>query len=60
MTTALSLQTRDGVPLDRCARMVKTKSPKLQAFLEAALNPYRQFQADKLGEEWIQELRGTK
>lgn len=54
------LQTLDGVPLDRCTRMVKTKSPKLQAFLEAALNPFRQFQADKLGEDWIQELRSGK
>jgi hypothetical protein len=60
MTITMSLQTRDGVPLDRCARMIRTKSASLQAFLEAALNPYRQFQADKLGEEWIQELRGTK
>lgn len=54
-------QTTDGQPLRSHSHPIQAaKSAGLQAFLEAALNPYRQFQADKLGEEWIQELRGTK
>lgn len=51
-------QTTDGQPLRAHPKTISAaKSPKLRAFLEAALNPYRQFQADRLGEEWIQDLR---
>lgn len=51
-------QTTDGQPLRAHSRPIQAaKSPKLREFLEAALNPFRQFQADRLGEEWIQDLR---
>lgn len=54
-------QTTDGQPLRAHPRTVlAARDPKLKAFLEAAFNPYRQFQADKLGEEWIRELRGAE
>ena len=54
-------QTADGQPLRAHSRPIQAaKGPKLRAFLEAALNPYRQFQADRLGEEWIKELRGAE
>ena len=54
-------QTSDGQPLRAHSRPIQAaRSPKLRAFLEAALNPFRQFQADKLGEEWIKELRGAE
>lgn len=33
--------------------------PILRAYLEACLHPFRQFQADLLGETFIQELRGN-
>lgn len=54
----LSANTTDGQPLRAHSRPIQVaKSPKLREFLEAALNPFRQFQADRLGEEWIQDLR---
>lgn len=51
--------TTDGQPLrERPRRPIVAHSPKLRAFLEASLHPFRQFQANALGEEWIKELRG--
>lgn len=44
--------SRSEVPKDLIHR------PKLREFLEACLYPFRQFQADLLGESFIQELRG--
>lgn len=44
-------QTTDGQPLRAHSRTIQAaKNQKLRAFLEAALNPFRQFQADRLGE----------
>ena len=54
-------QTTDGQPLRAHSKTISAaRTPKLRAFLEAAFNPFRQFQADKLGEEWIRELRGAE
>ena len=54
-------QTTDGQPLRAHPKTIRAaRTPKLKAFLEAAFNPFRQFQADSLGEEWIRELRGVE
>lgn len=54
-------QTTDGQPLRAHPKTISAaRTPKLRAFLEAAFNPFRQFQADSLGEEWIRELRGAE
>lgn len=51
--------TTDGKsPRERPRTIQAAKTPKLREFLEAALHPYRQFQADRLGEAWIIEFRG--
>ena len=57
MTTETVLRVRPSrseVPRDLIHR------PKLREFLDACLHPFRQFQADMLGEAFIQELRGEK
>ena len=46
--------SRSEVPWDLIHR------PKLREYLEACLHPFRQFQADQLGESFIQELRGQQ
>lgn len=45
--------SRSEVPRDLVHR------PILRAYLEACMHPFRQFQADLLGETFIQGLRGN-
>lgn len=37
-----------------------SQRPLLRDFWRAARSPHRQFQADGLGEQWIQELRAGR
>lgn len=37
-----------------------SQRPLLREFWRAVSSPHRQFQADRLGEQWIQELRAGR